>query len=166
MKTISTMVVSHSPIIISSGRISNDLFHIDLCQFNLPRITSSFVLNTSKEIIILDSGTSNDVSSILEFFSANNLSLKKIRYIIPSHHHFDHAGGVWKLWKNIKVKNPHVKVLTTEDIKNKLQKPKSLMKRAKKTFGEFIGEMNPLSEESYEIVKPNETISLSGSNIN
>lgn len=47
------MVVTHTSIITSSGSISKDLFHIDLIQFNLPRISSSFVPITSLVIYII-----------------------------------------------------------------------------------------------------------------
>ncbi len=37
------MVIPHSPIITSSGSISKDLFNLNLVEFNLQRIISSFV---------------------------------------------------------------------------------------------------------------------------
>jgi glyoxylase-like metal-dependent hydrolase (beta-lactamase superfamily II) len=110
----------------------------------------------------MDIGTSDDVKSVLEFLKANGLPLKKVEYLVPSHHHFDHFGGGWRLWSKIKKFNPQVKILTTEETKEYLQDSQEHLSRAKRTFGEGIGQMEPLPEEAYEIKETNESISIPG----
>ena len=110
----------------------------------------------------MDIGTSNDVESVLKFLKTNTLPLKKVKYLVPSHHHFDHFGGGWRLWETIKEFNPQVKVLTTEETKKYLQDSQEHLNRAKRTFGEGIGRMEPLPEEAYEIVEVNQNISIPG----
>ncbi|MFX0092030.1 MAG: MBL fold metallo-hydrolase, partial [Candidatus Hodarchaeota archaeon] len=111
---------------------------------------------------IMDVGTSNEVSSVLNFMKANDLSLKKVKYIVPSHFHFDHFGGGGKLWKIIKEYNPDAKILTTENTQEQLQDPDLHLQRAKRTFGDFVGTMDMLPDKAYEIVDPNERIRIPG----
>ena len=146
----------------TSGKITSEIFHLDINQYDIPQSCSVYLLVTPNSIVIMDIGTSNDVYSILEFLKVNNLPLKKVKFLIPSHHHFDHFGGGWKLWERIKKKNPQVKVLTTKETKLQLQDSQEHLKRAKRTFGERIGLMNPLPEEAYEIIETNKSIPIPG----
>ncbi|UCE13006.1 MAG: MBL fold metallo-hydrolase [Candidatus Heimdallarchaeota archaeon] len=153
-----------NPIITTSGKITQEIYHLDIGQYHIPRSCSVFLLITPKSIVIMDTGTSEDVYSILKFMK-NQFPLRRVRYLIPSHHHFDHSGGMWKLWKIIKDYNPEVKILTIERTKKLLQDPNSHHERAKRTFGDFIGIMEPLLDENaYEIVEPSDLIKIPGLN--
>lgn len=154
--------MSLNPIITTSGKLTNSIFLVDVNQYSFPRICSSFILKTPESTIIMDTGTSFDVSSILEFMKSQGISLHSVTYLVPTHHHFDHFGGGWKLWEIIKQINSEVKVLTTEKTKIQLQSPENHVKNAKRTFGEFVGTMNPLPEEAFEIVDPDEPIKIQG----
>ncbi|MFX1284136.1 MAG: MBL fold metallo-hydrolase [Promethearchaeota archaeon] len=154
--------MSRTPIITVSGKITSEIYHLDIKQYNLPRSCSIYLLITSESTIIMDVGTSDDVSSILTFLKEKNISFKKIKYLIPTHHHFDHFGGGWKLWGKIKELNPDVKVLTINKTKKLLQNSQEHLNRAKRTFGERIGIMNPLPDDAYKIVEPEESIQIPG----
>ncbi|MFX0182694.1 MAG: MBL fold metallo-hydrolase [Candidatus Hodarchaeota archaeon] len=149
-------------IIQASGNITKEVCLIDINQYNFPRISSIFILKTPKSVLIMDTGTSKDVKTLLKFLYDQSIPLRKIMYLVPSHYHFDHFGGGWKLWQEIKKYNPEVKVLTTENTKKKLQDPSLHMFRVKRTFGDSVGVMNPLPEEAYEIIDLNETIQIPG----
>ncbi|MFX0124841.1 MAG: MBL fold metallo-hydrolase [Candidatus Hodarchaeota archaeon] len=145
-------------IIIKSGFITDEIYHLDIWQYGQSRTCSIYLLITPECVIIMDVGTSDDVTSILNFLKINNIDFKKIKYLIPSHHHFDHFGGGWKLWEIIHKTNSDVKVLTIEETKKSLQDPKDHINRAKRTFGEFIGIMEPIPDDAYELVNSDETI--------
>ncbi|MHA2055276.1 MAG: MBL fold metallo-hydrolase [Candidatus Hodarchaeales archaeon] len=152
-----------SSLIRESGRITSNIHHIDLFQYNAPEISSAFLIKTSEAVCIIDCGTSEDVSQVLKYVKKDlGGSLSQVQYLIPSHHHFDHFGGGWKLWEEVAKRNPDVKILTSELTKEVLQHPETHMQRAKRTFGEFIGEMKPLPDKAFEIVKPNTSIYLEG----
>ncbi len=149
----------------SSGLITNNVIHIDLEQYNSTEVCSAFLVTTPESNVILDCGTSNDVPTLLTHITTNlRISLKKIKYLIPTHYHFDHFGGGWFLWKQIKEYNPEVKILTTLKTKEQLQEPTLHMKRAGRTFGNMIGEMQGIPEEAFEIIFPDEEILLPGFN--
>jgi glyoxylase-like metal-dependent hydrolase (beta-lactamase superfamily II) len=85
-----------------------------------------------------------------------------IQYLVPTHYHFDHFGGGWSLWNQLKEYNPEVKILTTSATKKQLQNPELHMKRAYRTFGQSIGIMRAIPDEAFEIVRPNDEVSLLG----
>ncbi|MFQ5819413.1 MAG: MBL fold metallo-hydrolase [Candidatus Heimdallarchaeota archaeon] len=155
-------MMDQNPIITISGKVTDEIFLIDLYQYNIPRTCSAFILQTSESTVIMDTGTNNDVSSVLEFMKNNALFLKKVNYLVPSHYHFDHFGGGSKLWETIKEVNPEVKILTVEETKKRLQDHSSHVKRAKRTFSGFVGTMEPLPAEAFEIVDPDEPILIPG----
>ncbi|MHA2294492.1 MAG: MBL fold metallo-hydrolase [Candidatus Hodarchaeales archaeon] len=149
-------------IILTSGKLTEEIYLIDLEQYNLPRVSSAFALETPESNVIMDAGTSNDVQTILKFMADHGLSREKTSYLIPSHYHFDHFGGGLDLWKEIKKSNPNVKILTTEKTRKQLQDTSLHMKRVRRTFGDFIGTMEPLPDEAYKIVDPDEPVKIPG----
>ncbi len=151
-----------SSIIKTPGKITENIYLVDLYQYGFPMTCSAFIFKTLKSIIIMDTGTSNEIPAIIKFMQQQELSLKKIEFLIPSHAHFDHSGGVWQLWETIKDHNPNVKVLTTEATQKQLQDPTTHMMRAKRTFGDLVGEMKALPDNAYEITVPNEPLKISG----
>ncbi|NMC05669.1 MAG: MBL fold metallo-hydrolase [Candidatus Lokiarchaeota archaeon] len=151
-----------SPIITKSERITKDIFHVDIHAFAVPKLTSTFVLETPEAVVVIDTGTSDDVYKLLRFLRRQGISQQKIKYLVPSHFHFDHFGGGWKLWEMLKKENPDVKVLTTQKTHDQLQDPALHVTRARRTFGEFVGEMQALPEEAYEIVDPDTPLRIQG----
>ena len=154
--------MSSNYIMRSSGKVVENIFHIDLMQYNIPYICSSFILKTNDSVVVFDCGTSKDVSTLIEYFEGHRIPLSKIDYLIPSHYHFDHFGGGWKLWEIISEKNPNVKILTTEKTKEYLQSPETHMMRAKRTYGSSIGEMKSIQDNAYEIIVPDQEIEIQG----
>ena len=151
-----------NPIMRSSGPINEDILHVDLMQYKAPHVCSGFILRTKKTSVILDCGTSDDVFALLTYLDSHNISLKQISYLVPSHYHFDHFGGGWKLWESIYGANPEVKILTTELTKNYLKNPEPHMKRAVRTFGKSIGVMKSIPEKAFEIIDPNQDLIIPG----
>ena len=126
-------------------------------------LCSAFVVTTPDSHVILDCGTSNDVPTLLNYLTSHlKIDLHKIKYLIPTHYHFDHFGGGWLLWKQLKESNADIKILTTASTRNQLQTPDLHMKRAYRTFGKMIGEMQAVPDEAFQIVKPNNQIFVPG----
>ncbi len=141
-------------ITINSTKINNYLHHVDLNQFGAKRILSSFIGEFDENIVLLDCGTSLTVNHLLRYMRKNDLNLSKVKYLIPTHHHFDHAGGMWLLYEKIKKYNTNVKILTNQMTKELLNNYNSHLARAKRTFGNFIGEMKNIKDDAFEIISP------------
>jgi len=147
-------------ITIESGKINNYLHHVDLRQFGAKRILSSFICEFDDNILFLDCGTSLTTKNLLRYTKKKDIiDLSKVKYLIPSHHHFDHAGGMWLLYEKVKEFNPDVKILTNDTTKELLNNYSDHLARAKRTFGNAIGEMKKIEESAFEIISPIEDFS-------
>ena len=102
-----------SPIVMKSGEFLPNIHLIDLRQFGMQHITSSYVITTGRHTTLLDYGTADDVSKLLHYLRKAGIALESIDYLVPSHHHFDHFYGVFRLFPILVEKNPNVKVLCT-----------------------------------------------------
>ncbi|MFX0070517.1 MAG: MBL fold metallo-hydrolase [Candidatus Hermodarchaeota archaeon] len=141
-------------IITESRKINNYLYHIDLKEFGTRKILSSYIAEFDDCTIFLDCGTSLEINKLLNFAKEHNISLNNAKYLIPTHHHFDHAGGMWKLYEIVKKYNSKIKILTNEATRVLLNKYESHLNRAKRTFGQFIGEMKPIEDQAFNIIEP------------
>jgi glyoxylase-like metal-dependent hydrolase (beta-lactamase superfamily II) len=141
-------------ITADSKKFNNYLHHIDLKEFGTPKVLSSFIAEFDECSLFLDCGTSIEVKRVLRYARQNDISLSKVKYLITTHHHFDHCGGMWKLYDKIKDFNPKVKILTNEMTKILLNDYESHLNRAKRTFGRFSGKMNPIDDEAFKIINP------------
>jgi glyoxylase-like metal-dependent hydrolase (beta-lactamase superfamily II) len=138
-----------------TGKINDYIHHIDLKQLGTDRILSGYIAQFDNDVIILDSGSSFEVKHLLRYAKKNGISLTNVKYLITSHHHFDHNGGMWKLYEEIKKNNPNVKILTNQQTKEFLNNPDDHIKRAKRTFGNMVGEMKPIEDSAYKLIVPN-----------
>jgi len=110
-------------MIITNECKINDYIHlVDLRRFGIERNLCCYVGEFDDSTIILDCGSSSDVRKLIKYLKINNVPFDSIKYIVISHYHFDHIGGIQKLYEEIKKYNPNVKVicssLTKELIKN------------------------------------------------
>jgi glyoxylase-like metal-dependent hydrolase (beta-lactamase superfamily II) len=134
------------------------LYHVDLKEFGVPRVLSSFIAEFDDGVVFLDCGTSLEIDKLLKFARTQNIDLSNVRYLIPSHHHFDHAGGMWKLYQQIKKTSPDVKILTNEKTMELLNDYEFHLNRAKRTFGNFIGDMEKIEEKAFRLITPTESV--------
>ncbi len=146
--------MTHKAITLDSGKFNEYLHHIDLKEFGTSKILSSFIAEFDDFSLFLDSGSSLEVNHALRYAKKNRIHLSSVKYLITTHHHFDHCGGMWKLYNEIKKYNPNVKILTNNKTKDLLNDYEYHLNRAKRTFGKFIGEMRPIEDEGFKIIKP------------
>ncbi len=142
------------PIIFESTNFLEKIHHIDLLQYGEQYITSAFLFFDGKRSLIFDCGTSNDVNQIINYMELNKIPLESIEYLIPSHHHFDHNGGLWKLIKLVRKHNSNAKILATELEKSEFQNSERHMSAARSTYKDFVGTMSPPLDEEFKIIEP------------
>jgi len=143
-------------ITVRSGKINDYIHHIDLHEFGMRRILSSYIGEFDNTSVVLDSGSSIEVKRIWRYANKNKIPLSSFKYLIPTHHHFDHAGGMWKLHEKIKEYNPEVKILTNTLTKDLLNDSEYHIGRARRTYDDFVGEMRPINEKAFKIIEPTE----------
>jgi len=146
--------MSQKAITVDSGKINRYLHHIDLKEFKVSRILSCYIGEFDDCSVILDCGSSLEINVLLMYLKGNKIPFSSIKYLITTHHHFDHNGGMWKLYEIIKKHNPDVKIVTNLKTKELLNDYFNHLNRAKSTFGDFIGEMKPIEDNAFKIIEP------------
>lgn len=132
-------------------RLGN-VFIIDTNQFNLKSITSVFCYYDGEKGLLFDTGTSDNIGSILESLARFGIPAEKLMGVVPSHYHFDHGGGCSAFWHRMQTINPDFRVYTGELTKNKLQDSSGHIRGASTTFGSFTGTMESIPDDAFVIV--------------
>jgi len=142
-------------ITIKSGKFNEYLHHIDVKAYGTTRMLSIFLGEfDDNSSILIDCGSSLDIEKALKYFNNNEIPLSSFKYLITTHHHFDHNGGLWKLYEELKKHNPNVKILTNQITKELLNDYKHHLKRGSRTYGNLVGVMNPIEEKAFKIITP------------
>ncbi|MFX1312319.1 MAG: MBL fold metallo-hydrolase [Promethearchaeota archaeon] len=142
-------------ITIRSGKINEYLHHIDVKAYNTPRMLSVFLGEfDDNSSILIDCGSSLDIKKCLKYFKKKKIPLSSFKYLITTHHHFDHNGGLWKLYEQIKKHNSNIKILTNQVTKELLNDYKLHLKRGSRTYGNLVGVMNPIEDNAFKIITP------------
>ena len=145
-------------IFLESGKINDYMHLVDIKQFGRKRVTAIYIAEFEDGVVIIDCGTALDVKKVLRYMKKKNISLSLVKYIIASHHHFDHTGGLWMLYDIIKPHNPKVTIMssliTMEILANLNQAPH--FKHAEKTFGGLMGELRDIPRDYFKIIRSDE----------
>jgi len=145
-------------ITLNSGKVNDYLHHIDMKGYGTPRTLSVFLAEFDNCSILFDCGSSLDIKNGLRYFKKNQIPLSSFKYLITSHHHFDHNGGMWKLYEEIKNHNPNVKILTNNMTKHLLNDYEHHLNRGRSTYGALVGEMKPIEEKAFKIIEPSKFV--------
>lgn len=148
-------------ITLKTGKVNDYLNHVDLKQFAARRLLSGYVAEFDEGSIIMDTGSSLDVKHELRYLKKNNIPLSNVKYLITSHHHFDHNGGMWKLYEEIKKHTSQVKILTNKMTMDFLNNPEDHLKRAKRGFPpNMVGEMRPIDINGFKLIETSDPNSI------
>lgn len=152
-------------ITLESGKITDYLHHVDLKTYGAPRMTSVYLGEFDDGSIILDCGSSNDINRLLRYMKNNKIDFSSIKYLTTSHCHFDHVGGMWKLYETLQGYNPDLKILTNQKTMDLLNDFETHLNRAKRTYGNLVGIMKPIKESAFEIIEPSINFSGNANNL-
>lgn len=112
-----------------------------------------------KTIALIDVGPSSSFLNLLQALEALSIKPDEVGYILLTHIHIDHAGGVGTAVRHL----PQAKVLVQELGKKHLINPERLWEGSKKALGELAdkyGEIEPTPEERIAVVTEGNTIDL------
>lgn len=142
-------------ITLTSGKVNEYLHLIDINAYKTNRMLSLFLGEFDEGSVLIDCGSSLDINKSLRYFKKNNIPLSTFKYLVTTHHHFDHVGGLWKIFEEIKKYNPDVKILTNNITKELLNDFNLHLKRGKRTYGDLTGIMKPIEDSAFQIIVPN-----------
>ncbi|MFW9946555.1 MAG: MBL fold metallo-hydrolase [Candidatus Odinarchaeota archaeon] len=141
-------------ITVNSGKINDYLHHIDAKAYGQPRRLSVYLAEFDDCSILFDCGSSLEVKKLIRYFKKEQIRLDSFKYLVPSHHHFDHAGGMHLLYDLLKKHNPDIKILTNQKTKELLNDYKPHLNRARRTYSNLVGTMSHIDDGAFEIIEP------------
>ncbi|OQP07221.1 MBL fold metallo-hydrolase [Geobacillus sp. 46C-IIa] len=133
---------------------------IDLYDLRMPQRTGTYVLH-EENVAIIETGPSPSVPHLLAGLKALQIDPADIRYIIVTHIHLDHAGGVGMLLEHC----PNATVVVHPKGKRHLADPSRLIAGAKAVYGAqfdaLFDPIVPVPEERLIVKEDGETLVLS-----
>lgn len=137
----------------------NRIHTIDLFDLGVAKRTGCYVIQEEK-LTIVETGPSPSVKYIKEGLEKLGYTLEDLQYIIVTHIHLDHAGGVGLLLREC----PNAKVVVHERGARHLIDPKRLAAGARGVYGEQFQELFepivPVYEDQVIIKKEGETLTI------
>ncbi|PSN85375.1 hypothetical protein B9Q11_03170 [Candidatus Marsarchaeota G2 archaeon ECH_B_SAG-F08] len=123
-----------------------------------PSVFAGYIVRGKDEFALIESGPSKTVDEYLEKVSRVE-DLKKLKWVLVSHVHLDHAGGAWKIVEKL----PQVSVGVYEKGEKHLIDPSKLSSSAKDALGALFdvwGEIRPTPKERLKPFKDEEVLEL------
>ncbi|MEI5906798.1 MBL fold metallo-hydrolase [Bacillus spongiae] len=139
--------------------LQEDIYLIDGLFLEMKERTGSYVIKSEKPTII-ETCTSSSVPYILQGLSNLDLSPEEIEYIIVTHIHLDHAGGVGLLLQHC----PNAKVVVHPKGARHLVDPTKLILGAKAVYGKHFNQLFdpiiPVKEENILIMNEEDELEI------
>ncbi|NME95645.1 MBL fold metallo-hydrolase [Clostridium cochlearium] len=113
----------------------------------------SILIQQGNENMLIDAGPNSSSEKVVDYLKQNNI--KDIKYLVATHPHEDHIGGMSKVINNFKVDNVYMpkKVATTKTFKNMVE---SMKKKNLKAKVPHIGDELNLGDAKFTILWPDE----------
>jgi glyoxylase-like metal-dependent hydrolase (beta-lactamase superfamily II) len=145
--------------------LGHGIIHLD-AEYLQPGIASVYLLIENGECAIIETGTCHTVPFILKTLTEFGLNANSVRYVIPTHVHLDHAGGVGLLMQEC----PNAQLIVHPFGARHMINPTKLEAGAKSVYGEeafqrLYGELIPVdatrvieAPDNFEIKLSNRTL--------
>jgi glyoxylase-like metal-dependent hydrolase (beta-lactamase superfamily II) len=139
--------------------LGNDVYLIDLFDLGMAERTGSYVLQED-DVTIIETSASPSIPHLLNGLEQLQVNLEKIKYIIVTHIHLDHAGGVGLFLE----KCPNAKVVVHPRGKRHLINPTRLIAGARAVYGEafdsLFNPILPVPEDRLITMEDGETLTI------
>lgn len=132
---------------------------IDIFDLNLPERTASYYLPGEAPTLI-ETSAAPSIPFLLQGLDRRNIDRASIKYVIVTHIHLDHAGGVGLLMESL----PNATVIVHPRGLRHLIDPTRLIDSAKTVYGEqfdaLFDPIKPVPEDRIRSVEDGETLSI------
>ncbi|MEX2683045.1 MAG: MBL fold metallo-hydrolase [Candidatus Sigynarchaeota archaeon] len=140
-----------SPRIIHSGEHLDHVHLIDLNLYDSSLFANACLLDADGDHVLFDAGTSATTGQIVNYLRYHELDDGRY-FIIPSHHHFDHAGGIVSLIRHFKKSSIPAMVVTTPAMVDYLADLPSRVEGARRQFQQMVGNIEPVPREDMVVL--------------
>jgi glyoxylase-like metal-dependent hydrolase (beta-lactamase superfamily II) len=142
--------------------LGHGIYAIDT-GFQRPRFDAAYLMVEDGRAAFIDTGTNHAVPRLLAALNALGLAPDAVDWVIPTHVHLDHAGGVGLLMEAL----PHARALVHPRGLRHLVNPTALWLSALSVYGEeemqrSYGKLVPVPAERAEASRDDQTIHLAG----
>jgi glyoxylase-like metal-dependent hydrolase (beta-lactamase superfamily II) len=141
-------------------KVAENIFLIDNLLYGIPKWGSSYLINEERKVLV-DTGPTTSVDVVLNGIKQLGVDPVEINYIIATHIHLDHAGGMGELIKSM----PQAQVVVHGKAARHLVNPEKLMKSFASSMGERMmqktGPVTPIEETRVKPVDDGELLKLS-----
>ncbi len=142
--------------------LGNGIYAIDT-GFQRPRFDAAYLMVENGRAAFIDTGTNHAVPRLLAALDAVGLSPAAVDWVIPTHVHLDHAGGVGLLMQSL----PQAKLLVHPRGLRHMVDPSALFAGALAVYGmeemqRSYGELQPVPAERAQASHDGQTIELGG----
>lgn len=117
-------------------QLNERVYLIDCYDMGVPERTGTYVIN-EQELTIVETGPSPSVKHVKDGLQTLGFSLDQVKYIIVTHIHLDHAGGVGLLLQDC----PNAQVIVHARGARHLADPARLIAGAKAVYGDKFSEL-------------------------
>jgi glyoxylase-like metal-dependent hydrolase (beta-lactamase superfamily II) len=70
-------------------------------MYQRPGLASCYLLQEGDAAVLIDTGTTHTVPGVMQLLEQQGLAPEQVRYVMPTHVHLDHAGGVGELMQRL-----------------------------------------------------------------
>ncbi len=111
--------------------LNDGIFRIE-ASYQRPGLAACYLLRQEDEAVLIDTGTNHSVPAVLELLQQQGLKPEQIKYVMPTHVHLDHAGGVGELMRIL----PEAKLVVHPFGSRHMIDPSKLQAGATAVYGE------------------------------
>jgi len=108
--------------------------HLLDAQHGRAEMAACYVMVHEGEVAIIETGTKDTVPLILDFLVQAGIETSAVKYVIPTHVHLDHAGGVGLLMQAL----PHAQLVVHPQGARHMIDPSKLQAGATAVYGETM----------------------------
>ncbi len=139
--------------------VAKNIYLIDNRLYSIPKWGSVYLIDEEKKALV-DTGPTTSVNVVLDGIKRVGVDPRDIDYLIVTHIHLDHAGGVGVLLQDM----PHAQVIVHHKGAKHLANPAKLVSSAVAAQGKEVmsklGEVVPVETERLKPVCHDDTIKL------
>ncbi len=132
-------------------------------MYQRPGLAACYLLQQGDAAVLIDTGTAHTVPTIMDLMAQQGLQPEQVRYVMPTHVHLDHAGGVGELMQLL----PEAKLIVHPFGARHMIDPTKLTAGATAVYGEEkfhqdFGQLKAVPEERVIEAADGFTIDLNG----
>lgn len=132
-------------------------------EYHRPGLVAFYLLTEGDKAAFIDTGTYSSVPRAMDVLKAKRLAPEQVAYVIPTHVHLDHAGGVGELMRRL----PNAKLVVHPRGARHMIDPTQLIAGVRKVYGPERAERefgNPIPVPVERVIEApdNFTLDLNG----